>query len=216
MKMLGSWYPILEPYVDWDNLKNIQQHLSTRGTQILPSGTEVFNAFKLCPPEKTKVVILGQDPYHTPGVAHGLAFSSKRGTPQSLRYIFKALKHDGVTRNKSDLTDWATQGVLLLNTVLTVDAGKANSHKEIGWEQFTRSVVSAISIKLDPVVFMLWGNQAKSYSKEIMPFGDNLILKAPHPVAEVYQGNKAGFINCGHFKKANNYLKKQGLSPIKW
>lgn len=218
-KLLGEeWYKVLEGHVNFDNLAAIGGKLRERGTNILPPSELAFNAFKLCPPSKTKVVILGQDPYHTPGVAHGLAFSSaKKGyTPPSLRYIFKALEHDGYKRTNPNLTDWATQGVLLLNTVLTVDEGKANSHAGLGWEEFTKGVINCASCALGHVVFLLWGRYAGSYAREVIPFCDNIIFKAPHPAAEAYQGGKAGFITCGHFKKTNKYLEKHGLEPINW
>ena len=182
---------------------------------IYPSANDLFNAFKLTDFKDIKVVILGQDPYHGEKEAMGLSFSVRRGvrTPPSLRNIFKELKDDlNITRTDTDLSDWAKQGVFLLNTVLTVEKDKANSHKEIGWEIFTDYVISQIDEKLDNVVFILWGRQARD-KKKIMSNKNNYIIESAHPSPlSAYHG----FFGSKPFSKTNNYLEEHNKKKINW
>ena len=184
--------------------------------EVFPRGKEIFNAFNLCPFDKLKVVILGQDPYHGEGQAHGLSFSVKPGIPfpPSLLNIFKEIKADlgkDMPAN-GDLSRWAKQGVFLLNATLTVRANQAGSHQKKGWEEFTDSVIQAISDQKEHVVFLLWGAYAQK--KELLIDSDkHLILKAPHPSP---LSAHRGFLGCGHFSKANEYLNSKGIRPINW
>jgi uracil-DNA glycosylase len=183
--------------------------------QIFPAEDEVFNAFKI-PISNLKIVILGQDPYHGPNQAHGLAFSVKQGVkpPPSLRNIFKELAQsiDFSTPDHGDLSQWANQGVFLLNTVLTVRENQAQSHAGHGWEIFTNHVIQYISSNCQTVVFLLWGSNAHQKNC-LIDANKHLILKAAHPSPlSAYRG----FLGCGHFKAANNYLVSNGISPINW
>lgn len=184
--------------------------------EIYPPSKEIFKAYELCPYEKLKVVILGQDPYHGTGQAQGLSFSVKKGMPlpPSLQNIYKELSDDlscTIPKN-GDLRPWAEQGVLLLNTVLTVRAHQAFSHRGIGWEEFTDATIAAIEEKEDPVVYILWGSPAQSKRKMIHQ-KKRLILTAPHPSPlSAYRG----FFGSKPFSKCNAYLEKEGLSPIDW
>lgn len=184
--------------------------------KVFPHPSKIFRAFEYFQPHDTKVVILGQDPYHTPGVAHGLSFSTERSNPipPSLLNIFKEIELEygtGINRDP-DLTRWATQGVLLLNASLTVKAGQANSHAEYGWHMFTDAIIKALSDKETHIVFMLWGAFAGKKETEI-DFLKHLVLKAPHP--SPLSAHK-GFLGCGHFTEANEYLKQHGRSEIDW
>lgn len=183
---------------------------------VYPPQELIFNAFEHCHFEDVKVVILGQDPYHGEGQAHGLAFSVPDGIkkPPSLQNIYKELYStiDRTIPESGNLERWAAQGVLLLNTTLTVEAGKAGSHRGLGWEQFTDAVIQAISDKKEHVVFMLWGNDAKQKGKNI-DTAKHLILTAPHPSP---LSAHTGFFGCKHFSRANEYLKEHGKKPIVW
>ncbi|KKU78960.1 MAG: Uracil-DNA glycosylase [Parcubacteria group bacterium GW2011_GWA2_47_7] len=181
-----------------------------------PAKEKMFRAFELCPPKDVRVVILGQDPYHTPGVADGLAFStaSLNPIPPSLRNIFKEIAEEyGVPiRTNPDLSDWAKQGVLLLNTSLTVDSGKANSHADIGWYEFTDAVVRTLSDQREHVVFMLWGNYARE-KRVLIDRAKHLVLESPHPSPlSAYKG----FFGNGHFRKANEYLRAHDRGEVSW
>ncbi|NUM87673.1 MAG: uracil-DNA glycosylase [Bdellovibrionales bacterium] len=186
------------------------------GKVIFPRGSEIFNALNLTPLSKVKVVILGQDPYHGAGQAHGLCFSVRDGVPfpPSLRNIFQELHADlGVPIPPSgNLTKWARQGVLLLNAVLTVEESKAASHKGKGWEIFTDRVIQVLSEREDPVVFLLWGAFAQSKAKLIRT-PPHLILKTVHP-SPLSAHN--GFFGCRHFSKTNEILRSWGREPIDW
>lgn len=186
-----------------------------QGRTIYPKGADIFKAFDLCPLNNIKVVILGQDPYHGPGQAMGLSFSVPEGirTPPSLKNIFTEVQSDcGITMSGSpDLTPWAEQGVLLLNAILTVEAGLAASHSRLGWEQFTDAVISTISERCSNVVFMLWGNFARSKAALIDP-SRHLVLQAAHPSPLAH----GAFFGCKHFSKANDYLSLHGKTPIDW
>ena len=187
-----------------------------RTKEIFPASQDIFKAYDLCPYHKRKVVIFGQDPYHNTGQAQGLSFSVKKGMalPPSLQNIFKELSDDlacPIPRN-GDLSPWAEQGVLLLNTVLTVRAHQAFSHRGIGWEEFTDATIEAIEEKEEPVVYILWGSPAQSKRKMIRQ-KKRLILTAPHPSPlSAYRG----FFGSRPFSKCNAYLEKEGLSPIDW
>ncbi|MBR3360918.1 MAG: uracil-DNA glycosylase [Lachnospiraceae bacterium] len=183
---------------------------------IYPPADDLFNAFHFTPLHEVKVVILGQDPYHNEGQAHGLCFSVQKGVeiPPSLLNIFKELQDDlNCTMPSSGyLKKWADQGVLLLNTVLTVRAHEANSHKGIGWEEFTDAAIRILNEQDRPIVFMLWGSNARE-KKKMLNNPKHLILEAPHPSPlSAYRG----FFGCRHFSKCNAFLIKNGLDPIDW
>ncbi len=183
---------------------------------IYPPPTKIFNAFNLTPFNKVKVVVVGQDPYHGENQAHGLSFSVENGIkiPPSLNNIFKELKSDLKVSlpNSGNLSSWAEQGVLMLNSVLTVRSGVANSHKNIGWEIFTENIINIISSELNNIVFILWGRQAQEKIK-IIDIKKHLILKSAHPSPlSAYNG----FFGCKHFSKCNAYLKKWNKKEIDW
>ena len=187
-----------------------------RSRQIFPNPDDIFNAFHLTPLKDVKVVILGQDPYHNDGQAHGLCFSVKPDVevPPSLVNIYKELQDDLGCRipNNGYLVKWAKQGVLMLNTVLTVRAHQANSHRGIGWEQFTDAVIRAVDAQDRPIVFLLWGSPAQM-KKSMLHNPKHLILEAPHPSPlSAYRG----FFGCKHFSQTNAFLEKNGLAPIDW
>ncbi len=185
--------------------------------EIYPPNSLIFNAFNMTPLEQVKVVILGQDPYHGPNQAHGLSFSVQRGValPPSLRNIFHELHADvGVEIPRhGDLTRWAEQGVLLLNSVLTVEAGQPTSHQKRGWENFTDHVIDVLNEQREHIVFILWGAYAQRKGQRIDP-NKHLILKAAHP--SPLAANRGGFFGCKVFSKTNNYLKHNGIEPINW
>ena len=183
---------------------------------IYPDMYDIFNALKYTPYNKAKVLILGQDPYHEPGQAHGLAFSVKKGTepPPSLKNIYKELSTDVgfVPPLHGELTKWAEQGVLLLNTSLTVRRSQANSHRGKGWEIFTDRVIELLNQREPPMVFMLWGNNAKAKAP-LITNPRHLVLTAPHPSP---LSAFSGFFGCKHFSKCNDFLKNNGIEPIDW
>jgi uracil-DNA glycosylase len=186
------------------------------GKTIFPQSTDWFRALDLTPLPKVRVVILGQDPYHGPDQAHGLCFSVRPGVrpPPSLVNIFKELEADlGISRPRHGFLEyWAQQGVLLLNSVLTVEMGQAASHQRKGWEEFTDAVVRAVNDRPDPIIFLLWG----AYAQKKASFVDtsrHLVLKAAHP-SPLSAHN--GFLGCRHFSKANSFLQSRGLPPIDW
>lgn len=187
-----------------------------QSNKVFPPGKFIFNAFEKTPWDNVKVVILGQDPYHGDGQAHGLSFSVQPGVriPPSLLNIFKEIKQDlGIDLPPNgDLTRWAEQGVFLLNATLTVQAHNAGSHQKRGWEEFTDEVIAKLASKKEGLVFMLWGAYAQKKTV-LIPSDKHLILKAPHPSP---LSAHRGFLGCGHFSKANAYLKDQGVSPINW
>lgn len=213
---------------DWDNLLEeefkkdyylaLRQFLKTEyfSRPIYPPMNDIYNALRYTSCENTRVVILGQDPYHGAGQAHGLCFSVKEGTPPppSLKNIFKELYDElGIPEPRTgELVGWAKQGVLLLNTTLTVREASPQSHKGHGWETLTDRIISIINEKNSPVVFMLWGGNARA-KKTLITNRDHLVLECAHPSPlSAY----AGFFGCGHFVKANAFLKSKGLNPIKW
>lgn len=184
--------------------------------QVFPPADDIFNAFHLTPLSEVKVVILGQDPYHNVNQAHGLCFSVQPTVeiPPSLENIYKELHDDLGCKipNNGYLVKWAKQGVLLLNTVLTVRAHQANSHQNIGWEQFTDAVIEILDQQDRPMVFLLWGKPAQR-KKAMLHNPNHLILEAPHPSPlSAYRG----FFGCRHFSKTNQFLEEHGLTPIDW
>ena len=185
------------------------------GKTIYPPGSQIFRAFDLTPVDKVKVVILGQDPYHGPGQAHGLSFSGPAGVPAppSLKNIFKEIETDlGVKMSGyPDLENWARQGVLLLNAVLTVRSGEAASHSKIGWQEFTDAVIKYISDNCEGVVFMLWGNFARTKA-ELIDRSRHVVLEAAHPSPLA----RGAFFGCRHFSLANAALSSYGRTPIDW
>ena len=213
-----SWRQVLQPEFDkpyFELLTNfVRNAYATR--QCFPPAGQIFRAFDLCPFDKVRVVIIGQDPYHDYNQAHGLCFSVQEGVPAppSLLNIYKELQRDLAKPipNSGDLTHWAEQGVLLLNATLTVEAHKAGSHQGKGWEELTDAAIQALNNQRSNIVFMLWG----SYAQRKGQFIDrkrHLVLTAVHPSPlSAYRG----FIGCGHFSKANDYLLQHGLSPINW
>lgn len=191
-------------------------NLEYRTKQVFPPADDLFNAFHMTPMHEVKVVILGQDPYHNNGQAHGLCFSVKKGVdvPPSLVNIYKEL-HDDLgctTPNHGCLTQWANQGILLLNTVLTVRAHEANSHRGIGWETFTDAAIAALNRQERPIVFILWGAPAQK-KKAMLTNPQHLILEAPHPSPlSAYRG----FFGSKPFSKTNEFLKSNGIEPVNW
>ncbi len=187
-----------------------------RTRQVFPPGNRIFNAFDLCPFDRVRVVIIGQDPYHNIGQAHGLFFSVNDGTefPPSLVNIFKELNRDlGVPVPKSgNLERWAGQGVLLLNAILTVRAHQALSHQNKGWERFTDAAISVLNRDRENIVFMLWGAYAQNKGASIDP-SRHLVLKTVHPSP---LSASRGFFGCSHFSKCNEWLSARGLEPVKW
>lgn len=213
----GTWHRLLASEFDKSYFKQLEQFLSEEtklGKKIFPARQEVFKAFEICPFEQVKVVILGQDPYHGEGQAHGLSFSVPRGVrcPPSLKNIYKEINRDlGVPiPEHGNLKAWAEQGVLLLNTVLTVEEGKAGSHQKKGWETFTDKVIEVLKQK-PHLVFMLWGNHAQKKATQLP--SNFLILKSVHPSP---LSAHRGFIGNGHFSQANHYLKRYNLAEIIW
>jgi uracil-DNA glycosylase len=213
---------------DWDNLLKDEfkkdYYLSLREflkkeyftKTIYPNMHEIFNALKTTPYNSVKAVIIGQDPYHGEGQAHGLCFSVKKGItpPPSLKNIYKELQDDvGFSvPSHGDLTSWAKQGVLLLNATLTVQAGLAGSHKGKGWEIFTDKIISILNERETPLVFILWGGNARS-KKSLITNRNHLILECAHPSPlSAYNG----FFGCKHFSKTNSFLKENNISPINW
>ena len=206
-----------------DFVRDAYNKWAAGGTPIYPKPAEIFNAFNMCPYDKVKVVIIGQDPYHEPGQAHGLCFSVKDGValPPSLQNIYKEIQNDlgrpsAVLqaiggRASGDLTRWAEQGVLLLNSTLTVQAHLAASHAGKGWEQFTDAVIRALSQR-SGIVYILWGSYAQRKA-EFVNIAENLVLKSVHPSP---LSASRGFFGNHHFSRANEYLVGQGKEPIEW
>lgn len=213
----NSWYEVLHDEMQKSYFKYIKGYVKEErlSKTIFPPAHDLFNAFKLTDFKDIKVVILGQDPYHGEKEAMGLSFSVRRGvrTPPSLRNIFKELHDDlGIDRTDTDLSDWAKQGVFLLNTVLTVEKDKANSHKDIGWEIFTDYVIKQINDRLDNVVFILWGRQARD-KKRMITNPNHYVIESAHPSPlSAYNG----FFGSKPFSKANDYLKKVNKKEINW
>jgi len=202
-----------KPY--FESLVRFLHEEKAAGKKIFPPGSQIFKAFELTPVPQVKVVILGQDPYHGLGQAHGLSFSVPDGVPAppSLKNIFKEIESDLGIRMSGypNLENWARQGVLLLNAVLTVRSGEAASHSKIGWTEFTDAVIKYISDNCEGVVFMLWGNFARS-KRDLIDRSRHHVLEAAHPSPLA----RGAFFGCRHFSQANNLLAAQGRTPIDW
>ena len=218
VKIEPSWKEALKDEFDKEYFRDLVRYIKdskAAGKVIYPKGGDIFKAFELCPVASTKVVILGQDPYHGPGQAMGLSFSVPEGiaAPPSLQNIFKEISSDCNIRmsGRTDLSRWASQGVLLLNAILTVQAGVAASHSRIGWEQFTDAVIRYISGNTEGVVFLLWGNFARSKAP-LIDASRHLVLQAAHPSPLA----RGAFFGCRHFSQANNYLISRGKTPVDW
>ena len=218
----NSWDSVLKTEFASDYYRSLKAKLESEyanySTSVCyPPMADIFNAFRLCSYNNTKCVILGQDPYPNPGQAHGLSFSVPDGirTPQSLQNIYKEIFDDlGIDNRGSggNLTGWAKQGVLLLNAIMSVRAGQPGSHSELGWQIFTDHVISLLNQRETPLVFMLWGNFAKS-KQSLITNPNHLVLTAAHPSP---RSAYAGFFGCKHFSKANNFLTAHGVQPIDW
>lgn len=218
-KIEPSWLEVLRPEFDKIYMKNLRAFLveeARSGQRVFPPMPEIFNAFWLTPFDKVKVVILGQDPYHGPGQAHGLCFSVRRGqrVPPSLVNIYQELKSDlGISApNHGELTSWAEQGVLMLNTALTVRARQANSHKDQGWEIFTDKVIEELNASDQEIAFVLWGSKAGKKSSMINR-QKHLIVSSSHP--SPYSADR-GFFGSKPFSRINQWLESKGRAPIDW
>lgn len=213
----NSWDRILALDFASESYQSLRHFLADeyRSHVIYPDMHDIFNALKATPYENVKVVILGQDPYHGVGQAHGMCFSVKKGipAPPSLVNIFKEIESDvGIHNTSPYLVPWANEGVLLLNTVLTVREGCANSHKGKGWEKLTDSIISHLNDRKEPIVFMLWGSNARS-KKALISNPQHLILESVHPSPlSAYNG----FFGCKHFSKCNAFLQSHNMMPIDW
>ena len=214
----NDWDALLKEYFESESYKDLRSFLKEeyKTRRVYPDMYDIFNALKLTPYDKVKVVILGQDPYHGEGQAHGLAFSVKPGVPAppSLVNIFKELNAELNLSIPSHgcLEKWAKEGVLLLNTLLTVRAGAPNSHKGKGWENLTDGIIKKLSDREKPMVFMLWGANARA-KEPLINNTRHLILKAAHPSP---LSASSGFFGCGHFKAADEFLVKNGIAPVDW
>lgn len=213
-----SWAKALAPEFEKAYFQELAASLhaaKAAGRRIYPPGPQIFRAFDLCPVDKVKVVILGQDPYHGAGQAMGLSFSVPSGVPAppSLKNIFREIETDCSIRmsGNTDLTPWAQQGVLLLNAILTVEANIAASHSRLGWETFTDAVISYLNSNRRDIVFMLWGSFARSKARLIDP-QRHCVLQAAHPSPLA----RGAFFGCRHFSKANEFLSLHGMTPVNW
>ena len=215
----NDWDALLAPQFQSDAYRQLRQFLiqEYRTKKIYPDMYDIFNALKLTAYQDVKCVILGQDPYHGEGQAHGLSFSVRKGIqpPPSLVNIFKEIYDDLGIDNRGthgELTAWAKQGVLLLNAALTVRAGQANSHRGMGWEQVTDSIIRLLNQRAQPVVFILWGGNARAKAS-LITAPQHLILQCPHPSPlSAYHG----FFGCKHFSKTNAFLQQNNMTPIDW
>ncbi len=214
-----SWYNLLQEEFSSDSFVKLQKklHAEYSNKTIYPAPENVFNALNAVKYENVKIVIIGQDPYHGVNQAHGLCFSVEKAVniPPSLQNIYKELQSDlGCRIPKSgNLTKWARQGVLLLNSVLTVESARPNSHKNWGWEAVTGKVIALLNARIEPVIFMLWGGSAKAIAQEI-DATKHFVLQAVHP--SPMSANRGGWFGCKHFSKANDILNKLGKEPIDW
>ncbi|KIA82938.1 uracil-DNA glycosylase [Kaistella solincola] len=212
-----TWTEVLAPIKNSEYFESLWQNVKTEynSAKVFPPKKEIFRALDLTPFDEVRVVIIGQDPYHNDNQANGLSFSVSEevSAPPSLKNIFTELKSDlGIERQKTDLEDWARQGVLLLNSSLTVRAHSPNSHKDLGWEKFTNFIIKEISEKKENVVFVLWGAFAQK-KEELIDTSKHFIIKSAHPSPfSVHRG----FYGSKPFSKVNNYLKSKNIKPISW
>jgi uracil-DNA glycosylase len=219
VKLEPSWKARIGAYLDRPEMLALSEFLrgeKARGKTIYPPGPDIFNAFAHTPFDKVRVVILGQDPYHGPGQAHGLSFSVRPGVrvPPSLQNMFKEIEDClGIPRpDHGCLTPWADRGVLLLNAVLTVEAGNAGSHQGKGWEGFTDAAIDALNREREGLVFMLWGSHAQRKG-QLIDGKRHLVLRSVHPSP---LSAHRGFMGCGHYAKANAWLESRGEPPVDW
>lgn len=218
IKIDSSWKEVLKDEFLSPYFAEIKQHYlkaKSQGAILYPPAKLLFNAFNLTPFDKVKVVLLGQDPYHQPNQAMGLSFSVPYGVriPPSLQNIYKELQADlGIPPSKSgDLSHWAREGVLLLNSILSVEGGKPTSHQHFGWQHFTDAVIAQINARCNGIVFLLWGNYAKA-KKALIDTNKHFVLEAAHPSPLA----RSGFLGCRHFSKTNEILLSLGKTPIHW
>ncbi|MGB0155636.1 MAG: uracil-DNA glycosylase [Luminiphilus sp.] len=219
IQLRAEWLQLLESEFSSDYMKQLGEFLraeKAQGKEIYPPGGEFFAALEATPPASVKVVILGQDPYHGPGQAHGLSFSvrGRQRIPPSLQNVFRELQSDLGLRTPShgDLSAWADKGVLLLNSILSVERGVAGAHQGKGWERFTDAVIAAVNAGTLPVVFMLWGAQAQRKGSAINR-DRHCVLTAPHPSP---LSAHRGFLGCQHFSQANRFLEEHQRGPVDW
>jgi uracil-DNA glycosylase len=214
----NDWKSVLKSTFQSENFEKLSVKVldAYQNEIVYPSASHLFEAFNLCSYQKTRVVILGQDPYHGPGQAHGLSFSVPPGVslPPSLKNIFKELFQDlGLMRSSGDLSDWARQGVLLLNTSLTVRAGEAGSHVAMGWPIFAKAVLSVLNRKDSPIVFIFWGNHAQGFTS-LIDERRHCVIKSAHP--SPLSANRGGWFGSKPFSQTNEFLVSQGMEPIRW
>lgn len=217
--MQREWLNLLGGEFEQDYMRQLSSFLRERreiGVEVYPPPSDMFRAFDATPPAAVRMVVLGQDPYHNPGQAHGLSFSVSPGVaiPPSLQNIYRELESDlGIPKpTHGNLLPWARQGVLMLNSVLTVERNQPGSHQKRGWERFTDRVVGVLNEFNRPLVFFLWGAQAQRKGSSI-DTGRHLVLKAPHPSP---LSAHRGFLGCRHFSQANRFVETNGLSPVDW
>jgi uracil-DNA glycosylase len=214
----NDWKSVLKSTIESENFIRLSEKVirSYHEEIVYPPKAQLFEAFNLCSYEQTRVVLLGQDPYHGVGQAHGLSFSVPHGIPipPSLKNIYKELFNDlGLMRTNGDLRDWTKQGVLLVNTSLTVRAGEAGSHASMGWSDYTKAVLQALNLKEKPIVFLLWGNHAQHFASMINP-EKHCVIKSAHP--SPLSANRGGWFGTKPFSQANDFLISQGSEPIHW
>lgn len=213
-----EWYKLLGPLFSQPHMVQLGKRLSTVADKLCPPLNQVFQAYEYCAPKRLRVLCLGQDPY--PSIhAMGLAYSSLQSSvPKTLRIVFSEMDRTGFGRRTNpDLTDWAAQGVMLLNTILTCELNSTLSHKGWGWEWFVGKTLDRINQLPQPFVIMAWGRHAQDLIKEhIMITPDRLLLQSPHPVAESYSEGRIRFTGCDHFRKANAFLESRGVEGIIW
>lgn len=214
----NDWKSVLKSTFQSENFKKLSVKVldAYQNETVYPTVSHLFEAFNLSSYQNTRVVILGQDPYHGPGQAHGLSFSVPRGVslPPSLKNIYKELFQDvGLMRSSGDLSDWARQGVLLLNTSLTVRAGEAGSHAVLGWPIFTKSVLNVLNARESPIVFLLWGNHAQQFAS-LIDERKHHVIKSAHP--SPLSANRGGWFGSKPFSQTNEFLVSKGIEPIIW
>ena len=214
----NDWKSVLKSTFQSENFKKLSVKVldAYQNETVYPTVSHLFEAFNLSSYQNTRVVILGQDPYHGPGQAHGLSFSVPRGVslPPSLKNIYKELFQDvGLMRSFGDLSDWARQGVLLLNTSLTVRAGEAGSHAVLGWPIFTKSVLNVLNARESPIVFLLWGNHAQQFAS-LIDERKHHVIKSAHP--SPLSANRGGWFGSKPFSQTNEFLVSKGIEPIIW